>query len=297
MSEFKRVKSELFEGTVAKIRPVIQAHRSIAEGPVEREFDLRWAQELKTRILRGWAVSFFWAVADMPLGGKIVRLRMNGNHSGWALEDILRDGEFTGSVAIHLDTYSVSDQAAAVLLFRQFDDRRSSRSKEDISGAYQCFHDGIRGCKRRAAKLAIEGAAWYRREVQGIGVPTGDELYTMFNEERLHPFVQMVDSTLDDKCRELQRVPIVAAMYGTWLADAKRSAEFWRLTALGTKRNVEDAAADLDTELTRIKEDKEKIKAAELYAKCIKAWPAYLDGARVANFRVNLKKGLPDVAA
>jgi hypothetical protein len=191
----------------------------------------------------------------------------------------------------------VSDQESAVLLFRQFDSRKSSRTKEDISGAYQCFHEAIRGCKRSVAKLAVEGMAWFRREVQGIPVPSGDDLYNFFNDQRLHPFILMMDKLIDDKCRELKRVPVAAAVYGSWLSDAKRSEEFWRLTALGTKRNVADAAADLDEELSRIREEKERTRAGELYGKCAKAWSSYLDGGRVTNFKVNLKKGLPDIAA
>jgi hypothetical protein len=233
----------------------------------------------------------------MPADGKIIRLRMNGQHSSWALAELLKENTLPPNVAIHLDTYSVSDQDGAVNLFRQFDSRKSSRSKEDISGAYQCFHEPIRNCKRSAAKIAVEGVAWYRREIQGLPVQSGDDLYEMFNEARLYDFILLVDQLLDDKCRELKRVPVIAAIYGTWLDDAKRSADFWRLTALGSKRNIEDAAADLDAELTRIREEKEKAKAGELYCKCAKAWAAYIEGSRVGSFKINLKKGLPAIAA
>ncbi len=297
MSMFKRIKSELFEGSPEKLRRVIETHRAIEATPVEREFDEKWAKEIKDRVTKGLAVSFNWAVGDMPINGKPVRLRFNGNHSSWGLAELLAEDALPSGLAIHLDTYMVPDRDAAVLLFRQFDSRKSSRTKEDVSGAYQCFHEDIRKCKRGAAKLAIEGVAWYRRDIQGFAVSSGDELFELFNETRLHPFVQVVDSILDSKCGELRRVPVVAAMYGTWLDDAKRAADFWRLTALGTKRNVSDAAADLDEELARIKDDKEKVKAGELYEKCRKAWIAFGDGSRVSNFKVNIKKGLQPIAA
>jgi hypothetical protein len=299
MSEptFERLKSELYEGGADRLRLVIQGHRGILETPVEREFDLKWAQELKDRVQKGRAVSFFWAVAEMLEGSQITYLRMNGNHSSWALDELLREGVLPNNLAIHLDTYRVSDQAGAVLLFRQFDSRKSARTKEDIAGAYQCFNEAIRQCKRRAAKLAVEGVAWYRREIQGMPVPSGDDLYSLFNQVTLHPFVKLVDGLLDDKCRELQRVSIVAAMYGTHLDDAARAADFWRLTAMGTKRNAQDAASQLDGELARIREDREKVKAGELYGKCALAWAAHLDGTLVRNFKINLKKGLPVIAA
>jgi hypothetical protein len=298
MSQFKRVKSELFEGGANQLRRVIEAHRAIQATPVEREFDLKWAQEIKERVAAGHSVSFMWAVADLPMNGKLARLRVNGNHSSWALAELLREDALPINLAVHLDTYSVSDRDGAVLLFRQFDNRKSSRTKEDISGAYQCFHETIRGCSRRSAKLAIEGVAWYRRDVQCYGVPSGDELYTLFNEDRLHPFVLMVDGSIDSKCNEMKRVPVAAAMFGSWQDDARLSEKFWRLVALGSKRSESDAASDLDDELVRIRDEKEHVTAGDVYAKCAKAWEAFKDGKRVTSFKVNTKlKGLPAIAA
>jgi hypothetical protein len=298
MADFKRVKSELFEGGGTKLRAVIEAHRAIQATPVEREFDLKWAQELKTRVAEGRAVSFSWAIADLPVGGKISRLRMNGNHSSWALAELLKEDALPSNLAIHLDTYSVSDKDGAVLLFRQFDNRKSSRTKEDISGAYQCFHEEIRECNRRTAKLAVEGVAWYRRDVQELPVPSGDDLYNLFNESRLHPFINMLNGVIDSKCNELKRVPVAGAVYGTWLDDARKCEQFWRLAALGSKRAESDAASDLDDELVRIRDEKERVTAGNLYAKCAKAWEAFKDGKRVTSFKVNTKaKGLPAIAA
>jgi hypothetical protein len=297
MAQFKRVKSEVFEGGTAELRQAVEDMRSIAYTPVEREFDLKWAADLKTRIAAGAAVTFIWAVADMPHGAGTLRLRVNGQHSSWALAKLLEEDALPGGLAIHLDTYEVEDQAAAVLLFRQFDARKSSRSKEDISGAYQCWHEALRGCSRSVLKTAVEGAVWYRREVQRQPVKSGDDIYELFDETRLHPFFLMTDAALKGgKANELKRVPVMAAAFGTWMEDARQAAEFWRLTALGTKRNEEDAAADLDGELVRIREEREKVSAGDMYAKCAKAWIAFGDGARVGNFKVNTaKKGLPSL--
>lgn len=298
MSTFKRVKSELFEGKVEGLRRVIEAHRSFEATPVERPFDEKWATELKHKIVKGLAVSFHWAVADMPLDGKQVRLRANGNHSSWALHQLLLEKKLPDDLAIHLDTYFVPDQDAAVQLFRQFDSRKSARTKEDVSGAYQCFQEAIRNCNRRVAKLAVEGYAWYRRELDELPVSSGDDLYELFNDSRLHPFIQMLDRILDSKCSELKRVPIIAAAYGTWRDDAKAAEDFWRRVSLGSKRGVEDAASDLDDELVRIKDEKVRVSAGDLYARCAKAWEANKDSKRVTSFKVNTKqKGLPVIAA
>jgi hypothetical protein len=297
MSSFKRLKSELHEGGKKELRQVIEAIRKITATPVEREFDAKWALDLKQRVADGKAVTFMWAVADLPSGGAFTRLRVNGQHSSWALAELLKEDALPDNLAIHMDTYSVSDEAGAVQLFRQFDARKSARSKEDISGAYQCFQEDLRGCSRSVLKVAVEGITWYRREVQEAPVKSGDDVYQLFDEKRLHPFFQMVDAVLKDgKSNELKRVPVMAIAYGTWLDDGKAAAEFWRLVALGSKRTEEDAASDLDNELIRIRDEKEKVGARDLYAKCAKAWDAYNNGIRVTNFKVNTKKkGLPVV--
>jgi len=184
------------------------------------------------------------------------------------------------------------------MLFRQYDARKSARSREDISGAYQCFHPALVNCKRSVGRTAIEGIAWYTREVQRQPVPSGDDLYTMFNEERFHPFILMMDGVIDEKSRELKRVPIMAAAWGSWLDDAKAAADFWMSVAAGSKRTAQDAGTDLDVEIMRMREDKDKVNAHDLYEKCAKAWFAYGDGIRVNNFRVNTRrKGVTAIAS
>lgn len=295
MSQFRRVKSELFQGGIKDLKSAITAMRGIDATPVEREFDQKWAVELRDRVKTGLAVSFHWAVADVAIDGKSQRMRMNGQHSSWALAELLKGNELPDDLAIHLDTYSADGKDAAIQLFRQFDARKSARSKEDISGAYQMFHENIKHCNRTVAKLAVEGVNWYRREVDKAPGKSGDEIYDLFNEERLHPFVILMDEVITLKCPELKRCPVLAAAFGTWWEDAKASAEFWRSVAQG---NGDDAASDLDTELLRIKEEKEKTTARDLYAKCAKAWLAHQDGNRVTNFKVNTKKkDLPRIAA
>jgi hypothetical protein len=295
MSGFKRLKSELFEGGEKELRPVIQRVRAIAASPVEREFDNKWALDLKNRVLEGQAITFVWAVADMPDAGGFRTLRVNGQHSSWCLDELLKEEKLPSGLAIHLDTYSVADEAGAVQLFRQFDARKSARSKEDISGAYQCFQEALRECSRSVLKTAVEGLTWFRREVQELPVKSGDDIYTLFDEKRLHPFFLMSDHVLaNGKSNELKRVPIMAAAYGTWLDDAKQATEFWQYVAAGTNRVEEDAATDLDVEILRIREVKEKVSAGEMYAKCHKAWHAYNNGVRVTNFKIKMKgKRLP----
>jgi hypothetical protein len=297
MGTFQHVKSELFQGGQAELRKPIELISSIATAPVEREFDPNWMKELKHRISTGSAVAFHWAVANLASNGEVISIRMNGQHSSRALRELLADNTLPENLAIHLDTYSVPNEDAAIWLFRQFDARRSARSKQDISGAYQCLQTDLRECNRNILKSAMDGVIWYQRNVQQMPVPSGDDIYRMFNDQRLHPFLLMINEILKNgKSNELKKVPILATVYGTTLQNLRDAEEFWREVSLGTNRNAMDAASDLAGELFRIKDEKESVSARDIYAKCAKAWHAHLEGTRVNNFKVNTKKkGLPSL--
>jgi hypothetical protein len=277
------------------IGPIVERIRDMEHSPVERDFDPVWANDLKQRIVRGEAITFFWAVAEVARDTSFVSLRVNGQHSSFALGELLQEDALPDDVAIHLDTYAASNGDGAVMLFRQFDARKSARSKEDISGAYQCLHEALAKCNRNILKAAADGVTWYRRVVEEAAIRSGDDVYTIFNETRLHPFFLLADRVLGDgKSNELKPMPVLATMYGTWLMDAKVAEEFWPLVAMGQNRNAADAAADLDAELIRIRDEQEKVSARDRYAKCVKAWHAFNDDIRVSNFKVNTKKkGLP----
>src|SRR5512133_2945002 len=65
-----------------------------------------------------------------------------------------------------------------------------------------------------AAKMAVEGACWYDRNVEGLPAPTGDDQYVRFGEPSLHRFIRWVGELFSVKTPELRRQTIVAAMYG-----------------------------------------------------------------------------------
>ena len=83
---------------------------------------------------------------------------------------------------VHLDEYEVASPDGLALLFRQFDDRKSGRSPGDVAGAYQGLYEPLRTVPKGAAKLGIDGVAWYRRMIEGAPVPSGDAVYSLMQE-------------------------------------------------------------------------------------------------------------------
>lgn len=296
MAEFRHVRTVTTQGTPAtKLYPIIKQHCSISHGPAERLFRPNWKEELKTRILLGHAIAFNWAYVHV--GGTEEDSRVNGQNSGVVLGELVKDGTLPDGLVIHQDFYEADDWDGAILLFRQFDPRLGARTKTDISGAYQGLHPDLRSCDRGNAQKVVEAVNWYRRVIEELPVPSGDDVYQTFNNRSIHGFILLADKFLSRTTQELKRKAVLAAAYGSWLEDAKTAEQFWPLVALGSNRNREDAAMQLDMELIRLKDERVKTKDIEYFAMCHRAWECFKEGVPVTSFKVNTKKGYPKFAA
>lgn len=289
---FRLAESRTFHVPKAEALRLAQQHHTMPHSPTERECDPKRVKELVERITNGLLLPCNWATVEYEK----VKYRMNGQHSSQA---ILEASDFLPEkVSIHLDHYEADDAMGMATLFRQFDARFSGRSKQDVAGAYQGLVDALKGVDRRTAKLSIEGIGWYRRSIEGLPTPSGDDLYQEFMVEAYHSFLRWSDKVLSLKTPELKRVPVVGAMYATFITSESGSQEFWSHVAKSDLADDSDPRAVLSTELVRFKEGKDQSPApAEYYAKCIKAWNAYRAGEKIRSLNVNPKKGLPSVAA
>src|SRR5262249_44210945 len=115
---------------------------------------------------------------------------MNGQHSSNMLCGL--NGQFPKGLKVHIDEYEVPNKASLALLFRQFDDRKSNRSPGDVASAYQGLYDELHGVPKGPAKMAVEGACWYDRNIEGLPPVSGDDQYVRFGEPGLHGFIRWV---------------------------------------------------------------------------------------------------------
>jgi len=186
-ASFHRLSAE----TVPLTAILAQEFHDMEASPTERELLPSRVKHLEEKIRAGLAVHFNWVSAQ--LNG--TRLRMNGNHSSNAILNIAMDGTLPEDLIVHRDHYQVDDTMGLALLFRQFDDRKSTRSLKDICGAYQGLFEDLRDIPRDTAKLAVEGVSWYRRYVfnpQGLPVLKGDDVGILFGEQPLHSFIRFL---------------------------------------------------------------------------------------------------------
>jgi hypothetical protein len=253
---------------------------------------------LRDKILNGNATTFNWAIAEMdnPTGGQKLRIRVNGLHSSTTLKNL--DGERPEGLIVHLDTYHVDDKQGEVRLFRQFDDRRSGRDAADVSGAFQMLEDALVNLDRKVAKRVVEGIAWGDWHVEGVKMLIGDDRYTLFHEQAIHPFLIWCDGVYDLKTRELEEVPVAAAMWTTWRKSYEAAEEFWKLVAHGGDLgNESHPTTRLDDWLkaAKAKDLPKKPKPAEFYNGCIFAWNAYRRGdTSISKIKYDTSKGMFD---
>jgi hypothetical protein len=257
-------------------------------------FDPARAKMLQEKAQAGQLIAFNWAVAKV--GDK--EYRVNGQHSSAVLCEL--NGHFPQNLRVHLDTYEVDSTEALGLLFRQFDSRKSGRTPNDVSGAYQGLYPDLADVSRSAAKLAVEGTAWYRKKVEGLPAPSGDDIYTLFGEKPLHEFIRWVGDVFSIKTPELRRQTIVAAMFGTFDSNEAEARKFWKEVSRGGVEFEENHPTTiLDTFLKSIIEDKKKLelKQPHFYQASVYAWNAYREGKTISNVKYDTKKGLYAVAA
>jgi hypothetical protein len=282
---------QLVKSEVCDLTPELaQQFRDLDPSPTERELNSARIRHLKTKAEAGQLVTFHWSVAK--LGDK--RLRMNGQHSSNMLCAL--NGHFPKGLKVHLDEYEVPNKPSLALLFRQFDDRKSNRSPSDVASAYQGLYEELHDVPKGPAKMAVEGACWYDRYVEGLPSPTADDQYVRFGEPGLLEFIRWVGELFSVKTPELRRQTIVAAMYGAWVKNEREARKFWVEVARGGEEFAENSPTTvLDAWLKAMVEKrgaKNELKPANLYQGCIFAWNAHREGKTIQTIRFDAKKGL-----
>ncbi len=280
---FHLIKSEVLPLT----RALAEEFRNLTPSPTERDLNPGRLKHLREKADNGKLVTFQWAKAE--LNGQW--LRMNGQHSSTMLCEL--NGAFPTNLFVHLDEYHVESLDGLADLFRQFDDRKSSRTTSDVAGAYQNLFPALQEVKKPVGKLGIEGVVWYRRHVEDTAVGTGDDIYNLFHNTDLQQFVIWLDEVFSIKTPELKRVPVVAAMYATFIANERAARPFWELVAKGGTDYEEEAPSTvLDAWLKEAIEEAavEKIKPGKYYQACIYAWNAHLEHKPIKAIKVDTKK-------
>jgi hypothetical protein len=291
------LKSESVSLPRAKALEYAARHAGLPHSPVEREIDPSRVAKLVAVLREGRALPFNWATVSY----QDQTVRMNGQHSSAAIIEV--GAEIPELLTFHMDQYQAADRAGMVDLFRQFDQRWSSRTVADVAGAYQGLVPELaaKEVSRKALKAAAEAISWCKNAVLGEDAPRGDNTYDLLHVAAFTPFFLWFNGVWNGR-RELLRKEVIAAMWRTYDISQSWAAKFWREVSFGPDFFTDDTApgAVLSGELNRALEDREfRDKEFEVpafyYKKAIKAWNAMIAGQRITSLKVQ-RKGWPDVA-
>jgi|SRR6516225_6814663 hypothetical protein len=284
---FKYLRSEALPLT----KQLVERFANMRASPTERELDLKRVKHLRTKADHGLLLPFQWAIALFE--GE--EYRVNGQHSSIMLSEL--DGNLPDDLVAHIDYFQADDRQSLAMLFRQFDDRRSSRSSADIAAAYQGLQTALKDVPRKIGKLGIDAVAWYNRNVEGLPVAPGDDKYKMFDDQNLHQFLCWLAELFATKVPELMRPTIVAAIYGSFL-KTDEAETFWTSVARGgVEYDDNHPATKLYDWLKALKGQKDAdIKPANLFQGAVYAWNAHRKGKMISTIRYDTKKGLHPIA-
>lgn len=284
-SEFSLVSSEC----VPMTKELASKFQDMEPSPTERDLDPLRVKHLSKKADEGQLVTFHWATALIE--GKEVR--MNGQHSSTMLSGL--NGDFPDGLYCHMDHYKVESEKGLALLFRQFDDRKSSRGPSDIAGAYQGLYKDVRDVPKVVAKNGISGIAYYLKWIEGAPVPTGDDMWTMFDRSSDYPFLHWLGEVFTQKTGEMVHIPLIASMYSTYNADEVKAKKFWASVARGgDEYNECDPAAKLDKWLLSLKgitDTAKKPKPANKYQAGVFCYNAFVEERDVKTVKTDTKKG------
>lgn len=254
---------------------VLKEFVAIPKGPTERDLNKGRLKFLRERIEAGLAVPFNWAIVRE---GENV-YRMNGQHSSAVLSEL--NGKFPNGLTVHLDEYEVAGRDSMIALFRQFDPARSARGPKDVSYVHQQYEPDLFDLDPVIAKKAVEAISYYDTFVEKITPLRGDEQYSLLHDRKSHPFLNWLPAVLTKQAKELDKKPVIAAMWSTHQANASASDVFWRLVAAGGEQGVERHPTTLlDDWLTAMHNRTldYNVKVDETYNGCINVWNAWRKG-------------------
>jgi hypothetical protein len=283
--------------TIPLTRELAAEFAGMAPSPTERDLSSSRLRELREKIDGGLAVPFNWATAE--LDGK--QYRINGQHSSRLLNEA--NGSFPEGVTVHRDHYKCDNDDGLIMLFRQHDPRGSGRSPADVAGTYQGFEDDLHEVPKDLAKMAIEGIAWFLKEIEGNAPRKGDDRYTLFHDSDYHDFLLWVAGIFSVKTPEMRRQTVLSAMWGTVDLAEQDARDFWDEVARGGNPSNDDApSSKLDAWLKAIKAKDEKqvphrLKAGAIYQGCIYAWNAFRRGDDLPKgIKADLSKGYLEIS-
>ncbi len=272
---------------------------NLGSGPAEREEKHAREAWIKAKILAGDLLPFQWAIACTPEDpeGK----RVNGQHSSNVFLALTAEEwqQVPWPITIIIQRYHCATKQDQSILFEQFDDIRSARSKPDKIGAHLAHYPTLLAAikDRNVAVKLTSGLAWYAKKVAGLALQQDSPFELIHHNHDIHAFLVFGGEFLHaKKTAEMLPAPILAAMYHTTRREPCDAQDFWKDVAKGTAHldaeSVQAKLADLcdlysqheckwPAGVSRHLKDRKKPTDLDMFATCLRAFAAWRKGMKV----------------
>jgi hypothetical protein len=279
--------------TLPLTRELAEEQLHLEASPGARQLKPKHLEYLRQRITIGWLTSFKWARATIK--GRPGIWRVDGYHSAAVLCE-LSEEEFPKGRFVHMDYYECTMLLGVADACAQHDVKISVRTSRDVSSLYQAAEPKLEAISKSWATLAINGIAWYDRNIDHVVVGVAEDKYRGFHDIRKHSYLQWFGQELLPNKSELQQVGVSAAIWATYQANEIEAKRFWGAVAHGGDDNA--PAAVLDSFLRRAKEKQIKVGkgnrlgGGNYYQACIFVWNAFRKGKAIKTLKWDTKSGL-----
>jgi hypothetical protein len=251
--------------------PVFPGDRSLGRESTPRgRSHVNW---LKSKLVDGRFFTPVWSTADF--GGR--RYRVDGGHSSLMLsraDGLFPEGAYV--VVRHFQCHDIRDFAE---LFMEFDPRNSMRNYNEKVQANKAVRPELAHVSPTDTRYALGGIAFFQHGC--LGEPQLDEDSRTCLMHAHPEFIVWARGYV--RKRDLRRVGVAGAIFGTYQRNPEAAKTFWDQVAAESNPDPNDPTRVLARFLRELAaKTRRNIQwaAAEIYTKCIHAWNAWRSGDR-----------------
>lgn len=219
---------------------------------------------LREKHARGEFTSPTWAC--IHFNGQVIRA--NGQHSSNMLASL--GDKFPKGLTVHIEEFDVDSEEEIPVVFMKYDQPFSNRTQTDTVGSIVARDPAFEGFPKTNLMRVANGIVWHKN--QGIvQLSVNDRAMALLENV---PFCIACRRFI--KRDRYRRVPVIAAMYATWLANKDGFELFWDRVFFESDPNPQAPARVLARFLQEASSGKEsKFQNEVVYAKCVHAWNAF----------------------
>jgi hypothetical protein len=209
---------------------------------------------------------------------KPLTFRMDGGHSSRML--VHAGIYFPENMYVTLRHFETDSRDAAIDLYEQFNQRRSTRTRIDLIKNRIAYISKLEEVSPTTTASIISGIVYHFK----LRDPN-EEYYEL---DMIHHYSEFIAWSAEFAIqRKLNRIGVVGAMLNTYISNSVKALEFWRMVRDGTGQTPDCPTRVLNDFLNECVFTKGRLKNSDVkwdkrafYVKCHHAWNAWRKGGK-----------------